>query len=278
MAQTPTDPTKAQVWITKGIDDLDFEFYFPNGPKGDPGGFTTGTALGNANLNEILTPGLYRQDTGSYATQLNNYPQLNGGVLTVTQMAGTGYVVQTYEPLNGSVTSGSSVMYKRSFATPNWSRWQAYVSNRIDQTAGRAIYQWDPINNREQLIYGDTGTRDIAAAGIIASPWTVGSLTIRRVGQMVMYSAYNIQQNGATNMVLLNSLPSGFRPSDYIRFVARQHNANPAFYAFEAGNGNGAVQAYQSGITGAHFTISWMTLDPWPTTLPGVALGTIPNI
>lgn len=46
------------------------------------------------------------------------------------------------------------------FDIPTGMRPAAY---RVDQTAGRTVTVWDYLNNREQVIYADTGIQDITA-------------------------------------------------------------------------------------------------------------------
>lgn len=289
MAHTPDDPTKAQVWVTKGLDDLDFEFYFPQGPKGDPGGFTTGTLLGANNLNTITIPGLYRTTSGANTTLANNYPvNNNGGILVVTEMA-TGYVVQTYESLNGTAQSGS-VTYKRQLANSVWTSWKAYHSTRVDQTAGRVIYQWDDVNARDQMIYGDTGWRDIMSllAPAMVAAALAPKFAIRRIGNRVLLAmraspaAATIGTARNNGMTLLNPIPVGFVTGNNHGYVMTgsgcvdtpfkciiQGGALSTLNQFMIFGNSSAVWA--SGEV-AMIAAEWTTDDPWPTTLPGTTI------
>lgn len=274
MARTPTDPTKAQVWITKGIDDLDFEFYFPQGPKGDPGGFTTGTQLLANNLNAIKVAGLYRQDDYTQASSANNYPMpWVNGVLIVTSMAGTDYVLQQWTPIHGNSGSGRTI-FIREFATPNWSPWRSFNSTRVDQTAGRAIYQWDDLNNREQLIYGDTGDRHLPALTGGLAGW----IKLRRVGQSVTISIHGwVKYTGLKDIV---DIPIGFRPTDDFQGIALVEDLTDIVHSARYTASTGKLSYYGEREPGNMLfgPSTWVTNDAWPSTLPGNAFGIIPNL
>lgn len=316
MSPTPTDPAKAQVWITGQAPNLEMEVYVPAGPtgvrgpqgdlgpvgppptltvvdtvtgpetpgaqgaqgvkgdRGDPGGWVASTDLGAANLNTIVTPGLYRQNNSANSTAANNYPvdgALGTGVLEVIQQAAaTTYTMQRYSPFGTSVRA----FYMRWQSNGTWTPWRAYNATRVDQTAGRAIYAWDDLNSREQLIYGDTGRRDVAAAA--ANGWVFGSLEVRRTGSMVSLSIYGLNRNSSAQNWGYQ-LPVGFRPSGYVRFLTQTH-ANPSAVApAEIDPSTGYVSAGWVTPTAHHGTVTYQTSDPWPTTLPGAAIGSIPN-
>lgn len=272
MTHTPDDPTKAQVWITKGIDDLDFEFYFPQGPKGDPGGLVDGTLLGDVSLDGIKTFGMYRQNNGALATGINKYPANAGGSLMVHGIDAN-YLMQTYMPLYGGLGS-SRVIYRREFITPDWLPWRAFSSTRVDQTAGRAIYQWDDVNNREQLIYGDTGWRDVTSLAGVG--WASGSMYVRRVGYSIEIQLDNVTLSGNPNGTII-SLPVGFRPT-WNAYIPAIHGASRNSRSFFTGsNGShGFNNAVAAEVMSWRF--SYTTGEAWPTTLPGTAWFTIPNL
>lgn len=277
MPQTPTDPTKAQAWVTKTGDNLDFEFYFPQGPKGDPGGFTLGTLLGTANLDEIKTSGLYRQTSSANATALNNYPRTgNGGILQVQEMS-TDYLIQQYRPMTGLAT-GPAVIHERALNGTVWTPWRTYNTTRVDQTAGRALYGWDELNYREQLVWGDTGWRDVSAS--IASPDLTGTIFIRRVGSTVELKADLVSAITNANRQVI-ALPTGFRVGPALSLPYGNFPLTNS-----SGTLAGKFEIYATGSVWITPTISGSSLkldasvlvtDPWPTTLPGTAVGTIPN-
>ncbi|ALY08623.1 hypothetical protein CAPNMURICA_23 [Arthrobacter phage CapnMurica] len=274
MAQTPDDPTKAQVWITKGIDDLDFEFYFPQGPKGDPGGIVQGTVLNaDTNMNEILADGRYRV---AGVTLVNGPPAAQMyGSFDVISSQGSARIIQTFYPQASG--EGGRVIYQRILAGGVWYGWYAFNSTRVSNVAGRAFYQWDNVAGRDQLIYGDTGVRTLALDNNY-----LGTLQIRRLGNQVYLSgAVKRPVGGSINGTFLTALPDGFKPQTAAwTFFPVRHSPTPNW-------GTLYRKAYElafEGLTGdtdageARFEISWTTVQAWPTVLPGSASGSIPNI
>lgn len=271
MASTPDDPTKAQVWIKKGIDELDFEFYFPQGPKGDPGPFSTPTALGLTNhLDEYTTPGTYAQQSATVTDHiLYGYPVALGGTLLVLQRSGTIVLSQTYEPFYHA----GKIFYKRWRTDSGWQPWVAHGSQRVDQSAGRAIYQWDDLNEREQLIYGDTGYRDISAS---ITDYASGEMLLRRIGSLcsVIFSGLEFTNVSATLVHSYDGLiPAGFQSARSIRLPLSPSPGQVTTY------GSSGVFEILKGIEGPIYgEIMWTTFNSWPTTLPGTASGAIPNL
>jgi hypothetical protein len=278
MARTPTDPTKAQVWITKGIDDLDFEFYFPQGPKGDPGGYTSGTSLNTTNLNAITVAGIYKQDNGANATLLQNYPVASSGILHVDERIAPANglsILQTYYPFTGSSGVNPRQFYRRYLvANTTWGPWESYVAQRVDQTAGRAIYTFDTINQREQLIYGDTGWRDITTA---FGGGVGGALYLRRANSQVSLQMAGFQMATAIpNGTAISNLPVGFRPTvnSYYPLIHGASRNSRSFYM--GANGTGG---FNNAFADENYSslIQWSTIDAWPTSLPGASYTGIPN-
>lgn len=244
-------------------------------PKGDPGGWVVGTVLGDVSLDTIITPGLFRTTNPTFATTANKYPLTgaNGTCALEVQLHSTGAILQRFNPVFG-VASGK-VIYQRTLFSGAWTPWHAFNSTRTDQTAGRAIYQWDDLNNREQLIYGDTGWRNIAP--LLVDGTIVGNgLNIRRVGYWVDITV-NAWKPGKTGpSALLAELPNGFRTINTREIVARQGTSivHPQMDYLLSG-----ITVNSADATNAvSFTYGFSTRDQWPTTLPGTAVGTIPNL
>ncbi|AZS08722.1 minor tail protein [Arthrobacter phage Litotes] len=243
------------------------------GDKGDPGGFTLGTALGTMDLNTVTSPGIYRQ-SGAPSAGLN-YPVLDLGVLTVHQSSTVPWVIQEYMPTATLSGPRARVFYRRVLVSGAWSGWVSYSSSRVDQTAGRAIYQWDDLNGREQIVYGDTGWRDIKT--LLVNGWTANVVYLRRQGDRCTLKGLTLDGSALTSTTFLN-LTSGFRPQHGDSYF--QANTISAAFALMAVGLSGAVRA-QTGQTmygsPAYFEISWTTTEAWPTTLPGSASGSIPS-
>lgn len=136
----------------------------------------------------------------------------------------------------------------------------------IDQSVGRVIKVWDYINNREQIIYGDTGWRsikDTLPAGVTAS-----NAWMRRQGNEV---TLNLQAlTTGAGIVTVYALPTGYRPdgpsvrSGFVSDGTTVRVASPFSGNFRLLNMPGGAGTWDGSVT---FT----TADPWPTTLPGVA-------
>ncbi|HAY42804.1 MAG TPA: hypothetical protein DCY59_04310 [Micrococcaceae bacterium] len=152
-----------------------------------------------------------------------------------------------------------------SVLTPNLNRYT------VDQSAGRVVKVWDYLNNREQLIYGDTGERDISALLVNAA----GVVRLQRTGGTVHLYMQTIAPATATSGVFL-TLPSGFRPSTQRAFQLNTTSAGTAYrsaYMFTSGG----VGVWLPATTDSYsFMYTFPTANPWPTTLPGVAVGSIP--
>ncbi|UUG69268.1 hypothetical protein SEA_SCIENCEWIZSAM_24 [Arthrobacter phage ScienceWizSam] len=150
-----------------------------------------------------------------------------------------------------------------------------FATQRVDQSAGRTIYTWDDLNQREQLIYGDTGWRDIKAS--LINGWTVTALFMRRYQDRVTLKGYQLDGTAQTSTTFL-TLPVGFRPPHGQSYL--QANTTSAAFALMVveNTGNFRAQTGQNlyGNT-AYFEITWSVSDTWPTTLPGSAAGSIPT-
>lgn len=231
-----------------------------------------GTVLGTVDLNLVTVVGSYTQSIAASATLARNYPIANShGVLEV--IATSGVILQRYTPLGSAILSG--VVYQRRYftGTSTWTAWAALTSQRVDQAAGRAIYTYDDLNNRDQMVYGDTGWRDVSAN--LANGWT-GALYIRRVGVTIEVVGRGLDSASATSSQLY-TLPSGFMPPRDIPLFARPaaSSAPPAYGSI----GTAAIGvATGIALNGNSFQAIYSTITSWPTTLPGTAVGTIPNL
>jgi hypothetical protein len=251
----------------------------PTGLKGDPGGFTTGTALSTNALNSIITPGIYVQSNGANVLTSANYPLTYNapGILKVYQNGSTG--IQEWE--FSYATVGSRVVYRRNWngSGANWNSWVIHNSSRIDQTAGRVIYQWDEINMREQLIYGDSGWRDLATVQL--NGWTTTWCRLRRVGTEVTLVFFGMNSSVATADPFY-ILPVGFRAATGGYHQGYWFTDTTTNLGFLRLTGSGSLELSRRPATpwaaNLQCVFKWTTDDTWPTTLPGVASGSIPNL
>ena len=275
MARTPDDPTKAQVWVDRVGNKFNFEFYFPQGPKGDAGGFVSPTLLlEGTDLNQIVSPGDYRIQS-TFATLLLNFPRATmGGMLRVVATGGGSPIVhQMVLPLPAQNVRG---LYQRSLVSGTWSAWQFLGSQVVDQTAGRTITTWDDVNNRSQLIYGDTGLRTITT-NLLSG--TCNLATLRRINNMVTFRLVTWAKDPAgIGNETIYTLPDGFRPDQTIFSGVGSQRGTANICQFDVGSAGSIVQQAPLLTSGVQLNLSWFTNQPWPTTLPGTASGSIPNL
>jgi hypothetical protein len=231
-----------------------------------------GTFLGTTDLNTVTTAGIYWQSNGGGATPALNYPALVRGFLEVFQMNAT-YIVQRYTNQN------PVVFWERTLSSGTWGPWKAFTSQRVDQTAGRAIYTWDDVNNREQLIYGDTGWRNVST--LLLNGWTLADanshVSINRQGGLVTLRLRGLVRGGATATQFL-AMPSGFGAYGGSQsLLASEGGASVSSYDIDGG---GIYRPLGQADTYAPRSVEivWRTTVAWPTTLPGTAVGTIPNL
>ena len=252
------------------------------GAKGDPGSGFTPTTLLAQNLNDVLTPGMYKAEVGAVRTVANNYPAegFSGTLEVQTRVTSTPSVIQKYIPVYGVAAREGNIFYQRVLQAGVWSPWRTYAAQRVDDTAGRAIYTWDDLAGREQLIYGDTGTRDMSS--LLANGWTLGTdglVTLSRNGSMVTFRARNLVGTAATTNVVIPSLSTGFKPiTNGLRVPIITFTGTDwlTVRSYEADISLTRGNTYGNQYYGVE--ASWMTQNPWPTKLPGTAVGSIPNL
>jgi hypothetical protein len=239
------------------------------GPQGPAGGIVDPTVLNaGTNLNDMMTSGLFRVVSTNATTALNHPKDNMGGHLLVIRGAST-VITQVFYPLSASTFRG---MYTRSMVT-TWSPWVFSATSRVDQTAGRAIYTWDDLNTREQLVYGDTGWRELPPETGTASGW----LRVRRQGYRVTLWIHGWQPTAAGGSTRIWTAPVGFQSgSNSIVGLVGQRDNN----AVMMGVGNtGLVDINNTTSASAYYAmVSWETTQSWPTTLPGTASGSTPNL
>ncbi|GGJ74325.1 hypothetical protein [Glutamicibacter ardleyensis] len=137
---------------------------------------------------------------------------------------------------------------------------------QVSETAGRTVSVWDYLNSRYQLIYGDTGLREIAG---LLSVGTATNVYLRREGNLVHLIVRNwLPASGGVGTEGFLTLPSGFRPVFALEgLVGTRPSSTPAT-ARIYGN---VVNFITTGSAGATLSATFATSDPWPSSLPGVA-------
>lgn len=289
MAHVPDDPTQAQIWLDGTAPNQQLSIYVPRGDKGDPGGITLGTLLNAANLNDIKTSGVYRQTSATNSTALNNYPEASLGVLLVYEVSTGTHLEQEFRPFWFSPTlRHSQISYRRQFVNGVWSPWKTFGATRIDETAGRVVYQWDDKNFRDQIIYGDTGWRTVTPPPTAVV--TGGTVRFRRINATVYLRFVDLTMstgaNGFGELIAAPDVPVGFRPSSTERTMQHVGLANNATtpqtisvysaigWLYQTVGASISLTRPSAALQG---TVSWHCEEVWPATLPGTAFGTILN-
>lgn len=229
-----------------------------------------GTDLGTTDLNTVTTTGSYYQGSTGNATTARNYPveTVVCSLLVLPYYTGTN-VIQVLT-IASSAYGGGATRYARRYSGGSWSTWRVQ-GVRLDNTTGRAAWTWDPTNSREQLVYGDTGWRDVTAS--LINGWTATAVYVRRVGYQVMMHAEALAAAAATNANFITA-PTGFAPYSGVTFRGMLHTtATPPVAYRTAGL---SIPAYASGGTLYGSLAPYTTADAWPASLPGNAVGTIP--
>lgn len=228
-------------------------------------------------LNTITTPGVYRQADAAQATLAKNYPKATvAGTLEVISHLPTASarVIQRYTQYG--VSAASPVIWQRRLFADTWSPWVAFASQRVAQSAdvGRAIYTWDDLNGREQLLRGDTGWRDIAS--FLTNGWvtSTGIFQIRRENYDVKLRFSGL--NGGTAGAMTTAIDAAFRPPAGTTHLVRT-DTGTSMLPFSV-NSNGIIQTTTGTFNPQVQIVTWSTDAAWPTALPGTPVGTIPNL
>lgn len=188
-------------------------------------------------------------------------PKGDTGNTSVHELRGTGFP-------EGVVTASPGTYYTDTAVTNGAVRWV--------KVTGVGSLGW-------QVIYGDTGRRDLTAS-VFEGPWSHkdngGSasrrVTARRQGNMVTFTCLldSAVAGGAARDVIW--LPNGFKNTEYSTIgVGLGMNATAiALFSTTSSIARVAVSlphASTQWAVGQYLTaeFSFRTGDPWPTTLPG---------
>ena len=141
-----------------------------------------------------------------------------------------------------------------------------------DESVGRRLFQWDANNSRWQMTYGDTGWRDVSA-GLEAG--TTGDWRMRRVNSTVTHHVYNVTNSSG----VMYTIPTGFRAASYGTVIplTKWDLTAGAVLLNSPAVGSCTLSAGLKGYTGAYYMFTHDTPEAWPTSLPGSAVGSIPQ-
>lgn len=143
----------------------------------------------------------------------------------------------------------------------------------VKQDAGRVITAWDYLNNREQLIYGDTGIREVTAL----SKATSGKVKLSRQGNMVWLYLEDVKvetipdgNTAVMNLFDAYGLPSGFRPGATYWFPAAANHSGTDRRQFAVASSGWVPIYYRAANTDIYRAcFVFPTPEPWPAVLPG---------
>lgn len=237
------------------------------GVKGDTGIGWVPVTLSTQHLDGIGI-GLFRQPNGANSSVALGYPHEKfSGIIKSTNWGAT-EIIQEATPIPLSVTTGIVGTYQRGYRSGWWSGWAFIPKQRVDNTAGRAIYTWDDTAEREQLIYGDTGERDVSA---LLSDAT-GTAIMRRRGYNVVIDLIDVKPTTALGEHNILVLGNGYRPAQRERKLYVPKATTGAISSVFITTG-GAIRIWATNTADLYrMSFSFNTTDPWPTTLPGLAL------
>ncbi len=182
--------------------------------------------------------------------------------------------------LVASMAAGDTIHYdKIGFWQGAWGTWQPpgtpipHLGSWITEAAatGRAGYVWDTINARAQMVYYDSGWRDISS--LLANGWT-GQLFVRRTDNVVLLRSAGLSGAGATADTVA-TLPTGFRSESTINQILPA-NATDATVLRAQMTSAGAIILPRAVATAVSSTWPMSTTNALPTALPGDPVGTIP--
>ena len=136
----------------------------------------------------------------------------------------------------------------------------------VSSAVGRTVKVWDQQNQREQLIYGDTGLRQVTLP-------LAGSGYLRRIGQEVTFYFRDVITPIGTENIY--TLPAGFAPDYSPQYGHVGRTGTRLLAAFTI---SGAAVFQNTSHTNTLYAhLKFTTNDPWPASLPGTAVGVIPN-
>jgi hypothetical protein len=144
-----------------------------------------------------------------------------------------------------------------------------------DESVGRREFSWDTTNSRWQLVYGDTGWRDVSAS--ILSSWT-GTLYLRREGNRIDFIGAGLSKTSATADSLL-TLPAGFTAAISAVHVGVGIDTTTLGWCPCYMSGTNVIVVPRAAIGAGNqgrVNMTFTSTGAWPATNPGTAVGTIP--
>lgn len=163
----------------------------------------------------------------------------------------------------------------------------AILAEYWDASVGRRQFTWDTVNQRYQMIYGDTGWRDLSSTVTWDASQTTGTglLLLRRttnhVAVRLEWTSSGTAFSGRRDVFATGGMPSGFRPSSNQEWAVCL--SDPAGTVTVGGamiRNDGKIQSsFAAAQLSKQIEVSalYATTEAWPSSLPGTASGSIPN-
>jgi len=149
-----------------------------------------------------------------------------------------------------------------------------YIDTAITNGASSWIKKSGTGNTGWQVLEGDTGWRrnDPANSWFLngATPNADGDpgTRFRRYGNVVHFILGLTTPSGWTNGADFLAVPNGFRHPNTLGYMPGGYSTASSMAVVSTGT----TMRFYSGVTsGARFQWTWITNDPWPTALPGIA-------
>ena len=208
------------------------------------------------------TSSLYWKETYTDKLFLNSTATLDGS--TAGEIKGTG--IFTADNIKrgtgfpeGVVTANVGTVYIDTAITNGASSW-------VKKSGTGSTGWW--------ILEGDTGWRsnDPANSWFLngATPGADGDLgtRFRREGNVVHCVLCLTTPSGWTNGTDFLAVPNGFRTPNNAKYMPGGYAAAGTMSVYSNGT---SMRFYSGVVSSARFQWTWITNDPWPTTLPGIA-------
>ena len=128
------------------------------------------------------------------------------------------------------------------------------------------------VNPAISEVMSDSGLRDITQEWAdVLTPDNTGYIYLRRIGPMVHLHIHNLRIEATPGVTFTKALvPSGFRPlTDIFGLIPSYWSSDAATDDYRFMRGGSVSLQGRNATTSTHLTATWLTDQPWPTTLPG---------
>lgn len=244
------------------------------------------------NINTLTAPGSYFRSSSVGVTTALNYPVADwAGWLVVDSNANGASVIQrAYSIYSGN---GASSVYRsvywRTIAGGAWGAWvrmsvdlrdvgspegvvhAAVGETYVDTATTNGAREWYKNAGTGPTGWvvknGDTGNRSVPA--VASAGFTATTSLWRRIGNTVSVSLLLRADAASTAGGSAITIPTGFRPAANLYFSPPYSGVGLLSFA---PNGAGVLGNALAANDQRYWTVTYLTADSWPTTLPGTAV------